>query len=767
MSSATQPRHRTVRSGAGMNSPGSFGLDRALVAVVRRPRRRLVLLLVAGFGLALALALQTTALLSGRPLPMLLDLLHGLAVLAGFGGVGLVATHAMGRTSEPRPHTLWALVLVVAVAFVFGILLEWMLVPGGIPPDERAGFGFLKNGAPASPRTLLLMLVASLVGFVVALFVLVRLRDFVLWRRTPLAARFWRWLVAGLVVNALATEFVLPYVAEPWQTYLDTGMGIAVAALIGLNVVRLSWIVYLTFREKLFTLITVLALVAVIVAINVKIAPSADAADTVQRTFNTLVSGPFAERFSPGLAAFTKGILAFGMIYGLAAFLLLVFHLPTSTDFERREGGRMAFTEFSRLIGQAFNTQQLADAIVEASVKGGVADRAWLALVDETSLAPVVVAAENVPVEDAAKVVDASAFLADLSPERLPVQLDEALADLRVRHRLGVPVGSLLAVPLVAREGDVLGMLFAARTEPFGFASDDRKALQGVAAQAALALDHARLFKSRVEKERLERELDIARSVQQRLLPQQLPQLPRVDLYASSVPALEVGGDYYDALVLDDGRLGLIVADVSGKGTSAAFYMAEMKGVFRAVARDTASPSAFLRRAHRALTLAPGTFVSALYALFDPESGTVTLARAGHCPALHVHEAGGPPALVRPSGLGLGLDHGGAFDRVLRETTVALGPGDALVLYTDGLVESRNPEGEEYGYERLVEAASCHRCQDASRLHRAILGDLHDFLRGEPYADDLTLLVLVWLGPVGHNAPPSATFVPSDLPLTL
>lgn len=720
------------------------------------------MLLVAGFGLALAVALQTTALLSGRPLPLLLDVLHGLAVLVGFGGVGLVATHALGRTSEPRPRTLWMLVLVVAAAFGLGMLLEWLFVPTGMPADERLGFGFLKNGAPASPRTLVLMLVASLVGFVVALFLLVRLRDFVLWRRTPLAARFWRWLVAGLIANALVAEFVLPYVAEPWRTYLDTAAGVVVAALIGLNVVRLSWIVYLTFREKLFTLVTVLALVVVIVAMNVRIGPSTDATDAIQRGFNLLMSGPFAERFSPGLAAFIEGIFAFGVAYGLAAFLLLVFHLPTSTDFERREGGRMAFTEFSRLIGQAFNTQQLADAIVEASVKGGAADRAWLALVDETTLAPTVVAAENVPVEDAAKVVDASAFLADLSPERLPVQLDEALADLRVRHRIGVPVGSLIAVPLVAREGDVLGLLFAARTEPFGFASDDRKALQGVAAQAALALDHARLFESRVEKERLERELDIARAVQQRLLPQQLPDLPRINLYASSVPALEVGGDYYDALVLDDGRLGLIVADVSGKGTSAAFYMAEMKGVFRAVARDAASPAAFLRRAHRALTLAPGTFVSALYTLFDPETGTATLARAGHCPALHVPEHGGPPALVRPPGLGLGLDHGGAFDRALRETAVALGPGDALVLYTDGLVESRNPEGEEYGYERLVEAASCHRCQDATRLHRAILGDLHDFLRGEPYADDLTLLVLVWLGPVGQDAAPDATFAATD-----
>ena len=717
-------------------SPAAAASPTTLVAAfVRRPGRRLALVLVAGVCVALALALQTVAYLTAQPLPVLLHVLHVLAVAVGFGGIGVVAVHALGRTSEPSPRTLWTLVLVVAAAGLLGFGLDWWLVPSGLVDEERSGFGFLKNGAPGALRTVALMATAAAVKLVVALLVLVRLRDFVLWRRTPLSARLWRYMVGGFVLYAVAREVFAGPLATPLGGYVNTAMQVVLGLLMGANAARLSWIVYLSFREKMLTLLTTLCLfVVMLLALG------------FEESLLLTTEAGVLRHFSPGLDRFTSAALVFGLVYSLGAFLLLLFHLPTSTDFERRNGERLAFADFSRLIGQAFNAQQLADAIVEASVKGGAADRAWLVLLDEASLAPVVVAAQNVPLDDAAKVVDAAAFLATLGPERLPIQLDEALADLRVRHRIGVPVGSLVAVPLVARE-DVLGILFAARTEPFGFASDDRRTLQSVAAQASLALDHARLFESRVEQERLQRELDIARSVQQRLLPQRLPDVPCTGLHASSVPALEVGGDYYDALVLDDGRLGLIVADVSGKGTSAAFYMAELKGVFRALAQEQTSPAAFLRRAHRALALAPGTFVSALYALFDPKTGALTLARAGHCPAVLVPHDGSAPTLVKASGLGLGLDHGGTFDRVLRDVSLTLAPGDALVLYTDGVVESRNPEGEEYGYDRLLEAAFCHRCHDAERLHAAVLDDLHGFLRGEAYADDMTLMALVWTGP--------------------
>lgn len=712
----------------------SARLDRLVASLVRRPRRRMVLLLVSGVCVLLAVALHTTAYLAQEPLPGLLRALLALAVGGGFGGLGLVAVHALGRSAEPRPRVLWVLVVAVGVAGVVGSLMGWWLVPAELAAEERATFGFLKNGAPRGVSTLALMVAASATRFVLALFLLVRLRDFVLWRRTSLAARHWRWMLAGFVTVAALHEALGGWLDRPAGDTASTLLSVAVALLIGLNVARLSWIVYLSFREKLWTLLfSSLLLVAI-------------AASSGMRT-SVLLSGDygFATSFSRGLDAFTGYAFAFAAVYAASTFLLTLFHLPTSTDFERRQDERNAFNAFNRLIGQAFDTDQLGQAIVDTPVKGGAADRAWLVLVDDATLAPRVVAAAGVPVEDAARVVDAAAFLADAADTPVPVQLDEALADLRVRHRVGVPVGSLLAVPLAVRD-DVLGVLFATRAEPFGFTSDDRRTLQGLAAQASLALDHSRLFESRVEKERLQRELDIARAVQQRLLPQQLPRVPRLGLCATSVPALEVGGDYYDALVLDDGRLGVIVADVSGKGTSAAFYMAELKGVFRALAHGLASPAAFLNRAHRALTVAPGTFVSALYVLFDPATATATLARAGHCPALLVPGDGGPATTVNAPGLALGMDHGGAFARVLTDVTVRLAPGDRLVLYTDGVVESRNPQGEEYGYERLAEAVAAHPGADAAALHAAVLDDLHAFLQGEPYADDLTLFVLAWMG---------------------
>ncbi|MCH7646618.1 MAG: SpoIIE family protein phosphatase, partial [Nitrospinae bacterium] len=182
---------------------------------------------------------------------------------------------------------------------------------------------------------------------------------------------------------------------------------------------------------------------------------------------------------------------------------------------------------------------------------------------------------------------------------------------------------------------EALGALFVAREVTHGFEKDDVEAISIFAAQAALALDNARLFEEQIEKERLARELAIAKEVQHKLLPQCLPSLEGLTLAASSVSAQEVGGDYYDFVQLDDQRLAFIVGDVSGKGTSAAFYMAEMQGVFQSVSHIAPDPQDFLTHANRALanSLEKNVFISVIYGVLDLKKEEIVLARAGHCPA--------------------------------------------------------------------------------------------------------------------------------------
>ena len=217
---------------------------------------------------------------------------------------------------------------------------------------------------------------------------------------------------------------------------------------------------------------------------------------------------------------------------------------------------------------------------------------------------------------------------------------------------------------------------------------------------------------------------------------------------ASSVSAQEVGGDYYDLLQLESGQLAFIVADVSGKGTSAAFYMAELQGIFQSVANITPDPQIFLEHANRALgnSLDKNVFVSAIYGLINHSREEVVLARAGHCPAAIVN-IGGNGRLLRSEGLAIGLDRRDLFGSTLEVERHEFHPGDVLVLYTDGVVESRNSTGEEFGYDRLLEAIKRHRHESAQVLHDALISELNEFRDGrDEFLDDQTLLVMKWHG---------------------
>ncbi len=145
-------------------------------------------------------------------------------------------------------------------------------------------------------------------------------------------------------------------------------------------------------------------------------------------------------------------------------------------------------------------------------------------------------------------------------------------------------VGSLLVVPLVSHQ-NLIGILYATKQLDFGFEQDDIEVLSGFADQVTIAIENATLIQRSLEKERLQRELLLAQEMQKRLLPQTLPTFPNVEMQAVSAPALEVGGDYYDIAILDDRRVGIVIGDVSGKGVGAAFYMAEMKGIFQSLSK--------------------------------------------------------------------------------------------------------------------------------------------------------------------------------------
>jgi sigma-B regulation protein RsbU (phosphoserine phosphatase) len=258
------------------------------------------------------------------------------------------------------------------------------------------------------------------------------------------------------------------------------------------------------------------------------------------------------------------------------------------------------------------------------------------------------------------------------------------------------------------------------------------------------------LLRQAAEKKRLEEELRIAHEIQMSLLPQGPLQMPGLSVTALCVPAREVGGDYYDFLPLDDHRLGVLIADVSGKGTSAALYMAELKGLVLSLSEIHSSPRELLVTANRIIAkhLDARSFITMTYAVIDLRARTMTYARAGHTPLIYVPGAGAGTRMhariLAPDGLVLGLkiDSGEMFERLLKEECIPLRAGDLYLFFTDGISEAMNGQDDCFGETRLGQLVESHAHLPSDELRERVLREISAFVGDAPQHDDMTMILL-------------------------
>jgi len=257
------------------------------------------------------------------------------------------------------------------------------------------------------------------------------------------------------------------------------------------------------------------------------------------------------------------------------------------------------------------------------------------------------------------------------------------------------------------------------------------------------------LLQTAAEKKRLEEELRIARQIQMSLLPRGPLDFDGITVTALCMPAREVGGDYYDFFPLGDRRLGVLIADVSGKGTSAALYMAELKGLMMSLSRIHQSPRQLLLEVNRIISenLDTRSFITMTYAVIDLLSGTLTFARAGHTPLLYLRgdAASAATQVLAPNGLVVGLRIPGAqekFSSLLEEHQLDLHKGDVLVLYTDGITEAMNADSDLFGDARLGRLISEHGHLDTSDLRERILREIEFFVGAADQHDDMTMILI-------------------------
>lgn len=314
-----------------------------------------------------------------------------------------------------------------------------------------------------------------------------------------------------------------------------------------------------------------------------------------------------------------------------------------------------------------------------------------------------------------------------------PLPPDVAGFDLRAGLRVALVV-----------DGAPVGLMIVQSTRRARFTPGEVALVQAFAEQAALSIQHARLTEARVQQARLAHELDLARAVQQSMLPQVFPQAPGYAFAAQNRPAREVGGDLYDVFMRDEAHIGIVIADVSGKSMPAALYMALTRSLLLAEARRALGPRAVLLNVNRLLRELgdPQMFVTVFYGVLAIAERRLTYARAGHDYPLLLRDG----AATALGGRGIVLGSFDAIDGMLSEEQLALGPGDRLALYTDGLTDVFAPDGQIFGSQRLAQAFQAHAAHAPAAFCAAVFAELAAFQGTAEQHDDMTLLVVDVVG---------------------
>ena len=320
----------------------------------------------------------------------------------------------------------------------------------------------------------------------------------------------------------------------------------------------------------------------------------------------------------------------------------------------------------------------------------------------------------------------------------------DAAADSRFNASDSIVAGricSLMCVPFIGADGGVLGVLHVdSRTPTDGFTQADLEVLAGIAGQAAQAIEQAVAHDERIQQEHLKRDLELAHRVQQGLLPSKPPDVDGYRLFDFYEPAHQIGGDFFGYVPLLGGRMAVVLADVSGKGVSAALVMAALSADVRYCLASEPDIALAVSRINEGFSRSgwDDRFATLVVAVLDPRTHTMTMVSAGHLPALLRHASGTVEAVgLEESGLPLGVD----AEHVYSSCRFEMGPGSTLVLYTDGISEAMDPEDRLYGIDRLTRVL-VDPVADAEALGRRILADVERHATGQIRSDDMCLVCI-------------------------
>ncbi|MDQ7818317.1 MAG: PP2C family protein-serine/threonine phosphatase [Melioribacteraceae bacterium] len=497
--------------------------------------------------------------------------------------------------------------------------------------------------------------------------------------------------------------------------------------LISLNSLRVSWIAFLVKKQKLYLLI-ISTILSLLFAFNFGLLLSET--NTIRQI---IVS------FSPGLYTIFSLTMIYGVIYFGVIFFTTLFHLPTAEAFDRKAEEASSLMDLTKLITQVFDFKELADSITSTTNKVCNSHSSWLVTKKENEYQ--LNSVNNISYVEADNLTKILLDTEEVELQRVQtIYFDSVSVELKNEMK---EFKSIAIAPLKVH-GNINGFLITARYKDVNFDEDEKKSLQAFADYAAVALENAKLIAESIEKERLEKELDVARDIQKKILPEHVPYAKEFQVAALFVPAFEVGGDYYDFFQLDDNKIGFIVADVSGKGISASFIMAEVKGIFESLSKLISNPRELLIKVNDILknSLDKKSFVTVIYGILNKETGILNFARAGHTPVLLC--SGNELERIQPPGIGIGLDYSIGFANTLKEMQIVLKNDDIVAFYSDGIPEAKNAQNEDFGYERFENIILQNKDKSLDEITSVLMHDLTLFSKDHSQHDDITLVLIKW-----------------------
>ena len=398
------------------------------------------------------------------------------------------------------------------------------------------------------------------------------------------------------------------------------------------------------------------------------------------------------------------------------------------------------FQRLSQSIQQGENEDEIFDVLLTSSMNAVYADAGWIEINmpnRELKVTSRHIGRENIN-RIKEQIISAKSRQIIKNPLSTEPDTDRVLVNLRRSN-----YKSVFVVPLLI-QNEVSGFMYLMNEVSESFNKEMINIINTFASQASVSVENFRLMGEALLNERYKEELNIAKSVQRALLPKTLDHDETFKIHAFTEAAAEVGGDYYDTYKLDEHRFAVVIGDVSGKGTSAAFHMSQMKGIFQSIVQLDLDPKSFLVNANNALSncLERTSFITLSYFIIDTKARSLEFSRAGHCPTLYYDKKKKQAKYFENKGLGLGILRNQTFENFIEVSKMKFKSDDILLLYTDGISEATNSENEEFGYERMKNLLEQNAHYDPVMVQKVFIGKLYEFCKNTNLNDDYTILVI-------------------------